>query len=154
MSFQLPDEYLHKLPEAKKYIDAFVTTVSQDILFAEQKPLLFIAGPYTKPYPIYATRRAMAWYDVLVDSTVVVPHCPHWTMFQDLMFPKPYQTWLALDKQMVKRSDGILRLIGGSNGADGEVKLARELNIPVFTEERFEDIFPWALAWIHARTPR
>ncbi len=150
MHFQLPPEYLHQLPEARSYIDQFVTNLGEDIIRNKQKPLVFIAGPYTQPYPVYNTRRSMAWYDVLADTKVIVPHCPHWTMFQDLVFPKPYETWLELDKQMVKRSDGILRLMGESSGADGEVNLARQLKIPIFNEERFEELFPWAIAWIQA----
>ena len=91
MDFRLSDEYLHRLPEAREYVDEFLSKIDPHLFDSEIKPLVFIARPYTSPYPVYNTRRAMAWYDLLADSRIISGHCPHWTMFQDQMFPQPYE---------------------------------------------------------------
>ncbi len=150
MLLNLPEDYLHRLPDLEQYLSRLKPTIKPEVSGAAIKPLVFIAGPYSHPYPIYNTHRAMVWYDALVESQIVIPYCAHWTMFQDLILPRPYEEWLSVDRQILRRCDGVLRLIGTSEGADGEVSLAEKLQKKIFREERFEDLFPWAVEWIEA----
>jgi hypothetical protein len=46
---------------------------------------------------------------------------------------KSYDEWLRIDCAYIPRMDAVLRLPGESKGADWEVKLAKHLGIPVFT---------------------
>lgn len=148
----LPQEHLGTLPEAYAYARKLRASTQSRILSAEVKPLVFIAGPYSNPYPVYNTRRAMAWSHVLAESSMIVPFCPHLTMFQDLLFPRPYRDWLELDKQMLRRSDAVLRIDGRSSGADGETSLAAERGLPVFHEEEFKDLFSWSADWLNDKS--
>lgn len=45
---------------------------------------------------------------------------------------KRYHDWIELTNEWVEKCDCLLRLPGISEGADGEVKRAEELGIPVF----------------------
>lgn len=45
---------------------------------------------------------------------------------------KRYHDWIDLTYEWVEKCDCLLRLPGESKGADGEVKRAEELGIPVF----------------------
>lgn len=153
VAFPLEEEYLQRLPDAYEYVftefelEEYVSAPEQ-VRDAELKPYVFIAAPYSEPYTIHNMNRAMHWFDVLMESPVVTPHCPHWTGTQDLVRPQPYEKWLAHDKQVVRRSDAMLRLTGDSAGADGEVALMERLERPVFYEESFEELFEWAVDWI------
>ncbi|MDY6788338.1 MAG: hypothetical protein SVV03_00070 [Candidatus Nanohaloarchaea archaeon] len=159
VAMRLPEEYRHELPEAYEFVyDDFdvgeYVSDPEEVTDADLKPMVFIAGPYSSPYPVYNMRRSMGWYDVLAESDVVAPHCPHWTGFQDLVLPQEYENWLELDKQFVRRSDAMLRLKGDSSGADGEVELMEDLERPVFYEEPsdgekgYTDLLEWAVDWI------
>jgi hypothetical protein len=61
-----------------------------------------------------------------------VPFVPLYSHFQHMVHPRPYKDWIEIDKVWVLVCDCVLRLGGKSKGADGEVKLAKENNIPVF----------------------
>jgi hypothetical protein len=51
------------------------------------------------------------------------------------------EAWLAMDLELVRRSDGVLRLPGKSSGADGEVAHANECKVPVFYS--VQDVIDW-----------
>jgi nucleoside 2-deoxyribosyltransferase len=100
-------------------------------------PLIYLAGPYTKPDPVENTNRMIRIADALLDLGVV-PIVPHLTMFWHLVRPRPYDEWLQYDLQVMLRCDAVLRVPGESNGADGEVRVARRLGIPVLYAETAE----------------
>lgn len=109
------------------------------------KPFVYIAGPYSKPYPVYNTRNAMLCWERLWNTRVITPIVPHVTMFIDLLTPRPYEDWLQFDKELLRRCDALLRLDGDSTGADEEVRLAISLGIPVFHDEA--ELISWASTW-------
>lgn len=62
-------------------------------------------------------------------------HCPIAPLLSHYLHihrQRPYEDWLKMDLVLLRKSDVLLRLPGESKGADVEVALARELNIPVF----------------------
>ena len=93
---------------------------------------VYIAGPYTKGDVALNVRKAYEAANQLADLGFA-PFVPHATHFWHMIFPRPYEFWLELDKEFLPFCDALLRLPGPSNGADGEVEFARKLNIPVFT---------------------
>jgi hypothetical protein len=56
-----------------------------------------------------------------------VPHCPHLTVFCELMQPNriSYDQWLKLDMNYIDDSDLVLRIPGSPSGADRECEYAR-----------------------------
>lgn len=100
---------------------------------AEGLPVVYLAGPYSKPDPVENTHAAIKLADSLLD--VCVPMVPHLTGTWHMVSPKPYETWLALDLALMARCDAVYRFGGESSGADGEVAEAVRLGIPVFFNE-------------------
>lgn len=103
------------------------------------KPVVYLAGPYSKPDPVENMHRAIKIADGLLD--VCVPMVPHLTGIWHMVSPKPYPVWLALDLALMARCDYVYRFDGDSSGADGEVAEAQRLEIPVaFTEAALRDL--------------
>ncbi|MEZ6064171.1 MAG: hypothetical protein R3B90_00340 [Planctomycetaceae bacterium] len=50
--------------------------------------------------------------------------------------PKPYETWLEYDRELLARCDAVLRVPGYSVGATRETHFAERMNLPV--------IRPWS----------
>lgn len=94
------------------------------------KKLVYIAGPYSSA-PMPNTRKAILAADRVLDAGYV-PVVPHLTAFWDVISPKPYETWLEIDIEQLRRCDALLRIPGESSGADREVEFAKEHGIPVF----------------------
>ena len=92
---------------------------------------VYVAGPYTKGDIAVNVKAAIDVANELA-SAGFYPFVPHLSHFWHLIHPHPYMTWMELDSAFVKVCDCLLRLRGESRGADGEVLLARELNIPVY----------------------
>jgi hypothetical protein len=108
------------------------------------KPWVYIASPYTKGDVAINVRSQLVAFDSLMNMGVipVAPLCSH---FQHLFSPRPYQDWIDLDIEIVKRCDACLRLSANcwmadgtqyvqteSSGADGEVEAFRKMGKPVF----------------------
>jgi nucleoside 2-deoxyribosyltransferase len=106
------------------------------------KPLVYLAGPYTKPEPVENTVLACKLATKLVKDNVVTPIIPHLTMLWHLTDPQPYQFWLDYDVECLRRCDALLRIPGESAGADAEEKVAREEGIPIF--HTTESLYAWA----------
>ena len=60
-------------------------------------------------------------------------YIPHLSWFHATMCGASFSRdfWLKLDEHWVRASDFLVRMPGDSTGADNEVRLANELNIPV-----------------------
>lgn len=61
-----------------------------------------------------------------------VPFCPHLTMFWHSLYPHSYREWLDYDSNWLKVCDCLLRIGGGSSGADEEVNDMTTISKPVF----------------------
>ena len=92
---------------------------------------VYIASPYTLGDVAVNVKRQLDIADELMNKGFV-PFAPLYSPFQHMAHPGPYEDWIKIDLEWVKVCDCVLRLEGKSSGADGEVKLAKELNIPVY----------------------
>lgn len=106
------------------------------------RPFVYVAGPYTAPDPVSNTRTALDVATRLLDSGRVVPFVPHLSLFWDLIHPRPHQTWLDLDLDVIHRCDALLRIPGVSAGADLEVQHAEQFSLPVFYD--VDEVLSWA----------
>ena len=97
------------------------------------KARIYIAGPYTQGDVAVNVRNAYEAANQLADLGFA-PFVPHATHFWELLFHRPYEFWLELDKAFLPCCDAILRLPGLSNGADLEIAMATQLGIPVFND--------------------
>jgi uncharacterized protein DUF4406 len=94
---------------------------------------VYVAGPYSSGDVAANVRSAYEAANRLVDGGLAA-FVPHHTHFWHLIFPRPYEEWLTLDLAFLPCCDAVLRLPGESPGADGEVREARKLGIPVFED--------------------
>jgi len=109
------------------------------------KPHIYIAGPYSTPYPIYAMRDALIAANQLIDDGGGHPIVPHLTGFWDFAFPRPYDQWLELDLESLRSCDAVWRIPGKSSGADGEVAVAMALNITILYS--FQEVEVYCRSW-------
>lgn len=100
---------------------------------------IFIAGPYSEGDTARHVRRAINAADFLAQSGFA-PYVPHLTHFWHFHKEHSHDFWLNLSCRFLLCCDGVLRLSGESRGADQEVELAEEFDIPVFysLQELFE----------------
>ncbi len=108
------------------------------------KPVVYIAGPYSDPDPVANTHEAIKIANSIED--VCTPFIPHLTLLWHLITPKPYPKWLALDMAYLARFDALYRFGGASGGADKEVDFAREHGIRVFLYN-IEALRSWCEVW-------
>ena len=92
---------------------------------------VYIASPYTKGDVAVNVKRQLDCANTLMDLGLA-PFAPLYSHFQHMAHPRPYEDWVKIDLEWVKVCDCVLRLEGESSGADGEVKFAEQLSIPVF----------------------
>jgi hypothetical protein len=92
---------------------------------------IFIAGPYTLGDVAINVKKSMDMANELINLGFA-PFCPLLTHFLHMNNPQPYEKWLAVDKSFLAVCDAVIRMKGDSKGADGEVELAKKLNIPVY----------------------
>jgi hypothetical protein len=94
---------------------------------------VYVAGPLTCGDVLANTRLAIIAGNNLRNDGYI-PFIPHLTVFWDMVFPRSYEDWMSQDFEWLSRCDALYRLPGESGGADREVKLAKKLGIPVFTD--------------------
>ena len=92
---------------------------------------VYIASPYTLGDVAVNVKAQLDMVDRLMDLGYL-PYAPLYSHFQHLVHPRHYQDWIDIDLVWIEKLDCVLRLKGKSSGADGEVKLAKKLGIPVF----------------------
>lgn len=94
---------------------------------------VYIASPYTKPKgkELKNVVTSFEAANKLLDKGFF-PYAPLYSHYLHEMQERPYDEWLQLDFEWLKKCDCVLRLPGESKGADREVKLAEELGKPVF----------------------
>ena len=116
-----------------------------------RRPLVYVSGPYSADTPEEVQRNVCA--AIRTGDAVyacggldVVPHLSH---YAQQLCPRSYEGWLAVDLELVRRCDIVVRLRGPSPGADREVALAESLGIPVCP---LEDILAEIEAWESRQT--
>lgn len=95
------------------------------------RKVIYIAGPMAKPPMDDNIRRAMSTGEALMRlgfSFIMPQLCFYFAVH----YPHSWKEWLELNKPLVLKSDGLIRLDGESEGADLEVSWATEAGIPVF----------------------
>jgi hypothetical protein len=115
------------------------------------KPLIYIASPYTLGDRSLNTEFQMIMFNRLILDGIVWPIAPLWSHFQHEMFPLDYNVWLEYDFALIARCDAGLRLgasipekgyeIYESKGADLETLEFDRLQKPVFYT--IESLYDW-----------
>jgi hypothetical protein len=110
------------------------------------KQLIYIASPYTQGDVAVNVATQLDAAHRIMDAGHL-PFAPLLSHFLHLHRARPYEDWVQLDLDLLRKMDALLRLPGESSGADGEVKRAIELGITVlFGWEEFEE---WRQEWSH-----
>lgn len=108
---------------------------------------IYVAGPYSLGDPLTNVQSMMDTASKL-RGLGGVPFVPLLAHFWDQRHPMPYECWMEGCKVWVTKCSALYRMPGESKGADEEVKLAKRLGIPVFTE------FAQVEAWVAGRPAR
>ena len=110
---------------------------------------VYIASPYTHGWMPTMIKLQIETADKLIDNGYI-PYTPLLTHFQEIYTQRPEHVWLKIDFAFLKKCNAVLRLRPvdkngkeiPSEGADQEVQLALENNIPVFySVEELNDHF-------------
>ena len=96
------------------------------------RPLIYVAGPYTNPDPCENTNNAIRTGNYIVEEFGCAVLIPHLTMLWHTVTPRPVEFWYGHDLAHMVRCDAVYRIPGASTGADAEVKVAQERDLPVF----------------------
>src|SRR5512141_1004924 len=80
---------------------------------------VYIAGPISKD-PLGGTREAVLEARFL-DSQGFACFVPHLSVLSEMIAPREYEEWMALDFAWLAKCAALLRLPGESQGADREV---------------------------------
>jgi nucleoside 2-deoxyribosyltransferase len=109
------------------------------------KPLVYIAGPYTNPDPVFNTHEAIKWGETIENFGVDVV-VPHLSLLWHIVSPAPVEKWYARDLAVLAKCDALFRFPGASSGADAEVVFAAERGIPVFLDNGYQ-FGDWLFKW-------
>ena len=101
---------------------------------------VYIASPYTIGTWKKNVERQIDMANYL-SGAGFLPCWPLSSHYLDLRHSRPYEFWMNLDREELKRCDALLRLAGESVGADREVEWAKELGLPVFYH--YADVVEW-----------
>jgi hypothetical protein len=115
-------------------IDDFAKTLQTKLNEKDKnmkKVKVYIASPYTLGDVAVNVKVQLDMVDQLMNLGFA-PFAPLYSHFQHMAHPRPYTDWIEIDLVWVEACDCVLRLPGKSSGADGEVKHANGLGIPVF----------------------
>ena len=91
---------------------------------------VYIAGPYTRGDTMHNIRQA-----IIAGSMVIAaghyPYIPHLSGLWDLVAPRSYEDWMALDAAWLRKCDWLVALPGESPGVDREIVLAHQVGVAV-----------------------
>lgn len=113
------------------------------------KPLVYVAGPYTKPEPVINTNIAVNVANALLETELVTVFIPHLCLLWHAITPKEEQFWIDYDLDVLSHCDALLRIPGESRGADGEVGWCETNNVPVFNHP--QEVVDWALEFLEEK---
>lgn len=111
-----------------------------------RKKLIYIASKYTDDTEEkrLANVRAQIVAAEQITTIGAIPYIPLLSHYWDEAYPHEWEFWIEMCTQMVVRCDALIRLPGGSRGADIEVSTALMNNIPVF--HSFDQLARWVNA--------
>ena len=92
--------------------------------------VVYIACPYTGGDVAANVARCMEVAHLLMDAGYC-PIAPLLSHFLHVHRQRPYEDWMAIDMELLRRSDAVIRLSGESPGADRETAAAALFGIPV-----------------------
>ena len=107
----------------------------------DERPLVYIAGPYAHPDPVENTHTAIKVADAIQSTGNITAFVPHLTLLWHMVVPHDENHWYDFDLAFLARCDALLRIPGASKGADNEVLYAEKAAIPVFYSS--EDLLTW-----------
>ena len=93
--------------------------------------IIFISAPYTVGDVAINIRKTCLVGDEILKKGHI-PLIPHLSHLWHLISPKPYDTWLDIDLELLSMCDALLRLPGESKGADIEVEEAKKLCMIIY----------------------
>lgn len=97
------------------------------------KTRIFVSCPHTTGNVVANTRKACEAAKSLAEQGFA-PYLPHGNQVWDLVDHHPREFWVDLAREFVPACAAVLRVEGESTGVEEEVKLAKSLGIPVFTD--------------------
>lgn len=102
---------------------------------------VYIASPYSSGDTAKNVGKSFKVANKLIDKGYF-PFSPLLNHYLDIMKHRDYDVWLKQDLEWLQFCDAVIRLPGFSRGADTEVSIAKNLNIPVYysLEEFLEDV--------------
>lgn len=111
------------------------------------KPLVYIAGPYTKGNHNRNVHAHLDIFDRLLFSGVVTPIAPLLATLADLVNPQPYEKWMEYDLELLSHCDALLATFMNqeSQGRDREIDYATKKDIPIFYS--VDELVRWAVCW-------
>lgn len=93
--------------------------------------IVYIASPYTKGGLEANVRRQIETADQL-RKLGHLPYAPLLDHYWHVACPHPYEYWMQMSLEWLRKADAVVRLPGESAGADAEVAEALRLGIPVY----------------------
>jgi hypothetical protein len=129
------------MAEQTQFESTIVEQEGANIKMDEEKFLMvYVAGPLTnkmdntdEDYVSGNINEAIKVAHWLAEHGFV-PYVPHLTWYWHKQYPDtPYELWLTMCKEFIRRCDALFRIDGISFGADREVEIAQSIGIPVFT---------------------
>lgn len=103
------------------------------------RPVLYLAGPYTRPDPVVNTHAACKVGTIIAEQTGWAPMVPHITLLWHAISPQPITFWYDLDLCYIAKCDAVVRLPGLSTGADAELDFAAERHITIIEYSTLPD---------------
>jgi hypothetical protein len=98
---------------------------------SSRQPFVYLAGPMAKGDKWDNLTVPSRLFKLLIERGIY-SFVPQWCLPISPMLQLDYEQWMEFDFQIIRRCDGLIRLPGESAGADREVTLAQELELPVF----------------------
>lgn len=93
---------------------------------------VYIASPYTLGDVAVNVKRQIDTAHLLIETGLFAPYWPLHAHFLHMVHPKDYRVWMNQGCSWLFICDALLRLDGESSGADEEVSVAIDHDIPVF----------------------
>ena len=111
-------------------IFSYINMYNKKEVKINKKLKVFISSPYTLGNKEVNVKNSLFVANTLMDMNIT-PFAPLLTHYQNELFLRDEEDWLAWDIEWMLTCDVVLRLPGLSQGADNEVKIAIQNRMPV-----------------------